>query len=91
MRPQRREPERPVLYFRERELLSIQEVMRLTGLSRMTVYRVEKGGRFPKRRQIGKNSVRWLDEDIEAWMTSRPVAGAGVFGVSQTSLETSRK
>jgi prophage regulatory protein len=42
-------------------LLRIQEVMRLTGLSRMTIYRFEKGGNFPKRRQIGKNSVRWLD------------------------------
>jgi prophage regulatory protein len=56
------------------KLLRIQEVIRVTGLSRMTIYRYEKSGEFPKRRRIGKNSVRWLDQDIETWMTSRPVA-----------------
>jgi prophage regulatory protein len=55
-------------------LLRIQEVIRVTGLSRMTIYRYEKTGEFPKRRRIGKNSVRWLDQDIETWMTTRPVA-----------------
>jgi prophage regulatory protein len=53
-------------------LIRIQEVIRVTGLSRMSIYRYEKKGEFPKRRRIGLNSVRWLDTDVELWMTSRP-------------------
>ena len=55
-------------------LLRIQEVIQLTGLSRMSIYRFEKRGEFPKRRQVGRNSVRWVDDDIKAWMSSRPFA-----------------
>jgi prophage regulatory protein len=55
-------------------LLRIQEVIRVTGLSRMTIYRYEKNGEFPKRRRIGMNSVRWLDQDIDG-QRCRPRAG----------------
>ena len=55
-------------------LLRIQEVMSVTGLSRMTIYRLEKGGSFPSRRRLGKNSVAWRDDDISAWVASRPNA-----------------
>lgn len=53
-------------------LLRIQEVISVTGLSRMTIYRFEKEGTFPKRRRLGKNSVAWLDEDISDWVAGRP-------------------
>jgi prophage regulatory protein len=66
-------------------LLRIQEVIRVTGLSRMTIYRYEKSGEFPKRRRIGKNSVRWLDQDIETWMTSRPVATLDILNAAPPS------
>ena len=66
-------------------LLRIQEVIRLTGLSRMTIYRFERSGNFPKLRQIGKNTVRWLDEDIDAWMMSRPAAGFSAMSQKQTN------
>jgi prophage regulatory protein len=48
--------------------------MQLTGLSRMTIYRLELAGEFPKRRQLSKNSVAWLDTDIAQWAESRPVS-----------------
>ena len=48
--------------------------MQLTGLSRMTIYRLEIAGEFPKRRQLSKNSVAWLDTDITEWAESRPVS-----------------
>jgi len=55
------------------KLLRIREVIDATGLSRMTIYRLERNGQFPKRRQLGENSVAWLDEDLKQWMTTRPV------------------
>ena len=40
----------------------------ITGLSRTTVWRLEKKGKFPKRRHISPNSVGWLEHEIFKWM-----------------------
>jgi len=47
------------------KLLRIKQVMDVTGLSRMTLWRLEKVGRFPTRRRLGDHSVAWLESDIE--------------------------
>ena len=56
------------------KFLRIRQVMQVTGLSRMTIYRLERDGKFPRRRQLSQNSVAWLESDIAAWADSRPVA-----------------
>jgi prophage regulatory protein len=56
------------------KFLRIRQVMQLTGLSRMTIYRLELAGKFPKRRQLSQNSVAWLESDVTACAESRPVA-----------------
>jgi len=56
------------------KFLRIRHVMQLSGLSRMTIYRLELAGEFPKRRQLSKNAVAWLDTDIAQWAESRPVS-----------------
>lgn len=48
------------------------ECKRLTGLSRGTRWRLEKTDDFPKRRQIGPNSVGWRLGEIIEWIESRP-------------------
>jgi prophage regulatory protein len=55
------------------KFLRIRQVMSLTGLSRMTIYRLERDGNFPKRRRLSQNSVAWLESDISAWAESRPM------------------
>jgi prophage regulatory protein len=55
------------------KFLRVRQVMQMTGLSRMTIYRLELAGEFPKRRQLSKNSVAWLDTDIAQWAESRPI------------------
>lgn len=59
------------------KFLRIREVMQLTGLSRMTIYRLELAGQFPNRRRLSENSVAWLQSDISAWAESRPIAHLG--------------
>jgi prophage regulatory protein len=54
--------------------LRIRQVIQATGLSRMTIYRLELAGKFPKRRQLSENSVAWLESYISEWIDSRPVA-----------------
>ena len=53
--------------------LRSRQVVQLTGLSRMTIYRLEIAGQFPRRRQLSRNSVAWLETDIEAWAKTRPI------------------
>lgn len=66
------------------QFLRIKQVMQVTGLSRMTIYRLELADKFPKRRQLSENSVAWLESDISEWIETRPVARL------RAALETSR-
>lgn len=51
------------------------EVRVRVGLSRTSVWRLERRGVFPRRRRLGANSVCWLESEIEEWLHSRsPVA-----------------
>ncbi len=53
--------------------LRIDEVIGKVGLSRPTIWRLERAGEFPRRRQLGRNSVGWVEDEIEQWMQSRVV------------------
>lgn len=46
-------------------------VVSKTGYSAPTIDRLEKAGQFPKRVQLGPNSVGWLEHEIDAWIESR--------------------
>lgn len=47
------------------------EVLRLAGISQMTLYRWEKIDLFPKRYKIGPNSVAWKESEVLHWIASR--------------------
>jgi prophage regulatory protein len=53
------------------------ECKALTGLSRVTRWRMEQVGNFPKRRQISPGTVGWLLSDIQQWLKSRVQLGGG--------------
>lgn len=55
-------------------ILRLPEVIEITGLSRMTIYRKEAAGEFPKRRRLGRNAIGWLDQEVEMWIQSCPTA-----------------
>jgi prophage regulatory protein len=63
-------------------LLRTKEVTAVTGLSRMTIYRLELSGAFPRRRRLSRNSVGWLEEDIKSWIASRPAGPCDCRGLS---------
>jgi prophage regulatory protein len=41
------------------------------GLSDVTLWRMEKVGKFPKRLRLGGNSVGWLESEVNAWLEER--------------------
>ena len=52
------------------------EVRRITGLSRTTRWRLERAGKFPRRRRISDNAVAWSAAEINAWIAERMAAAA---------------
>jgi prophage regulatory protein len=50
----------------------------------MTLWRLEKAGKFPARRRLGMNSVAWLEEDVNTWIASRPAIGQSSGGAIQS-------
>ena len=58
------------------EFLRWPRVRQLTGLSRSTVWRLEKNGQFPARRKLSANSIGWSLIELQAWMQSRSAATA---------------
>lgn len=55
-------------------ILRVPDVLKLIGLSRSSVWRLEKAGLFPKRKRIGVRAVGWSLEEIQEWLASRPAA-----------------
>ena len=51
-------------------LIPRKTVEKLSGLSRATIYRLIKSGKFPRPLSIGTGSVRWRQSDIIAWQLS---------------------
>ena len=51
------------------------QVSEITGLSPVTLWRLEREGRFPRRRQLSKNSVGYFESEVVDWMESRKPSG----------------
>jgi prophage regulatory protein len=54
-------------------IVNTNEVVNLTGLSRSTVWRLEKIKHFPGRRILSGRRVGWLRSEVEAWIETRQV------------------
>ncbi len=46
-------------------------VLKLTGLSRSTIYTLEKNGDFPKRMYLSVRCVAWEAEEVDEWLKKR--------------------
>lgn len=53
-------------------LLRVAEVIKRTGFSKTTIDRLEKSGKFPKRRKIGIRAVAWDEQEIQNWINAKP-------------------
>ena len=52
-------------------LIRSPELVKKVGLSRVTIWRMERNGQFPRRRRIGPGSVGWLEREVDEWIDSR--------------------
>ena len=69
-------------------LLTLHEVQDKCRLSRSTIYRLMREGRFPLPIRVGPRAVRWLESEIDEYLAGRPRAdGELVLSHSSDSQE----
>ena len=52
-------------------ILRLPEVLRITGLSRASIYRLVRSGTFPPSVKLTARTVGWYSTDVEAWIAAR--------------------
>ena len=58
------------------KILRIRDVTITTGLSRTTLWRLERRGDFPSRILLSPNSTGWIESEVEKWISTRPRGGS---------------
>ncbi|MBT5548925.1 MAG: AlpA family phage regulatory protein [Nitrospina sp.] len=58
------------------QILKLKDVVHLTGLSRVTIWRLEQKGEFPRKIALSPNRVGWLENEVHDWISSRPRIGS---------------
>ena len=53
-------------------ILRISDVSSLTGLSRTTLWRLERRNEFPARIRLTGHSIGWRESEVQEWISSRP-------------------
>src|SRR5216117_2129981 len=67
----RQQPEGPNMRY-----IRFKELKTLVPLGRTTIWRMEREGRFPRSRRIGKSAKAWLETEVLTWMQERAGDGA---------------
>jgi prophage regulatory protein len=52
--------------------LRIDDVVKFTGLSKPSIYRLMREGSFPRAVRLGERAVAWTINDLEQWAQNRP-------------------
>jgi prophage regulatory protein len=55
-------------------LLTIREVLRLTSLSKPTIYKLIRIGRFPGQVHLAPQRVVWVRSEVLAWIEKQAAA-----------------
>lgn len=58
----------------DEDLLTLREVRAKVGLGSSTIYRRMADGTFPRPRNLGGGTVRWMRGDIRRWAQALPIA-----------------
>ena len=68
-------------------ILRLPQVVVRTGLSRSTLWRLERANAFPSRIRLSANSVGWSEAEIATWLAKRP---RGLPARNRVVLQTRR-
>ncbi len=51
--------------------MRFKELRQRVGLSRTSIWRLERKGQFPRRWQLSDNAVAWLEDEVDQWVRAR--------------------
>lgn len=57
--------------MKQRKILRDGDVRKRVPVGRVTLWRWERDGLFPKRIQIGPRAIGWYEDEVDAWVESR--------------------
>jgi prophage regulatory protein len=77
----------------DESILRLDEVMRMTALSKPRIYALEKEGKFPVRRRLSARAVGWIRSEVQAFITNLPPASVvgGDAGVESKRLSAAAR
>jgi predicted DNA-binding transcriptional regulator AlpA len=60
-----------------RRMLTLQQVLEIVPVSRMTLFRMERDGRFPPSYYVSGNRKAWFADEVAAWQSRMRPARVG--------------
>ena len=57
------------------QIITPKSLPQVTGLSKSTIWRLERAGQFPHRIQLSPGRVGYRRSEVEEWLDSRHVIG----------------
>ena len=54
------------------QILNVKDVSLITKLSRVTIWRLEKEGKFPPRIKISQKRIGWRKDEVTKWIGLLP-------------------
>ena len=54
------------------QILDVKDVSLMTKISRVTIWRLEKEGKFPPRIKISSKRIGWRKAEVAKWIESLP-------------------
>ena len=58
------------------EIIRLPEVMKMTGVSRTSIWRWSRTGHFPRGVRLGSRHVGWIRGEVEDWIKNRETVSA---------------
>lgn len=55
-----------------RKILTVIDVEKKLGITRLTMWRLERKGQFPLRIKLTGTKIGWLENELDAWIDKRP-------------------
>ncbi|AKS24226.1 MAG: transcriptional regulator [Leptospirillum sp. Group II 'C75'] len=52
-------------------IVRLKELVKISGLSRSTIYDQVKSGTFPQPVKLGARAIGWILSDVENWIASK--------------------
>lgn len=58
------------------KIIGRKDMLELVNLSYTTIWRMERCGKFPSRKQLSARRVGWFQSEVMQWLHTRPALAA---------------